>query len=118
MGKQATQKETIEYIREEDFMNNSLSAEERKRIKDLHREVKKFLKNKKEVIQAAKKFKEYTINECSSGTYDYYADVINYLTNNPGISMIFGYHNYRLNTPSLFRWLEKILEVKKCIVNY
>ena len=44
MGKQITQKEAIEYIREEDFMSNRLSKEEKLEIKNLHRNTKKFWK--------------------------------------------------------------------------
>ena len=118
MSKQTTQKEAIEYIRRE-VLSNSLSTSERKEIRNLHREVKSFLKqDNKEIKSTAQKFKEYTKNECANGTYDHYADVIMYLSEDPELSVIFGYQNYALNSPTLWSFMEKILDIKYNIVNY
>lgn len=119
MSNQATQKETIKYIKEEDFMNSSLSRGERKVIKDLHREVKQYLKEPQgDIRKRAAEFEKYTKQECSSGTYDYYADVIKFLKADRPLKIIWGYSKYSLNTPTLWKWMEKILEVKNNIVNY
>lgn len=119
MKTQATQKETINYIRKENFMNTGLSRENREEIRQLHREVKKFMKwSREEIKSEAENFENYVENECSSGTKDYYFDVIKFLKEDEDLSIIWGYQKYALNTPTLWRWLEKILEVKDNRVNY
>ncbi|MFW6002776.1 MAG: hypothetical protein ACOCQD_05485 [archaeon] len=113
MGKQTTQKETIEYIREEDFMSSSLSVEERKEIRNLHKECKQFLKSPKIVKEKVKQFK----NQISGSTRDYYIDIIRFLESDQ-VNMIWGYHKFALNTCTLWQWMEKIRDVKNGWVNY
>lgn len=118
MSKQATQREVIDYIHDEDFLDTGLTVNDRKMIKNLHRELKEWFKTPKEVREVADIFKDYTLNECSSGTYDYYADSILFLLENDDLSLIWGYHKYRLNTSSLWRFLEKLMDIKNDLVNY
>jgi len=117
MGKQITQKEAIKYIREEDFANTGLSQEGRKEIKDLHREIKKFLKNEKLVEEKVKAF-ELDLNNSNR---DYYLDTLLFLKNEKmkenGYNLIDGYSKWSLS-PTLWRFMEKIYEIKEGIINY
>lgn len=119
MKNQTTQKEAIRYIKEEDFMGGSLSREERREIRNLHKEAKGFmLWSREEVKNRAERFKNYIANNCSSGVYDYYADVIRFLENDEWLILLDGYKKYALNTSTFWRWLEKIVEVKEERVEY
>lgn len=117
MGKQITQREAINYIREEDFMNTGLSQEERKEIKDLHRKTKEFLKKPDLVKEKVKEFED-RLN--SLGT-DYYTDVLKFLKDeemkNKGYNMISGYKKWSLSA-TLWQFMDKIYEVKEGYIEY
>lgn len=121
MSKQTTQKETIDFIREEDFMNTGVSKKERRYIRKLHKECKQFLKDVDRVKKAVEGF-EIILDECSSGTDDYYRDVVEFLKDDEmeekGYNMIDGYRKWVMNSGSLLQFMEKIWEVKEGIVNY
>lgn len=114
MSKQTTQKETINYIRKEDFMDTGLSVEQRKEIRELHKECKQFLKDDKLIKEKVKEFKTMISDSCR----DYYLDTIKFLEDPEGYNMIFGYHKWNLNSASLWQFMEKIRDIKNGWVNY
>lgn len=121
MGLQTTQKETIQYIREEDFMNSGLSKSEREDIKFFHRKCKKFLKDEELVSEKVREFKDI-LDRCARGTDDYYADIMEFLQDEEmkenGFNMIDGYRKWKLNSPTLWEFMQKIYEVSQGSVNY
>jgi len=117
MGMQITQREAIKYIREEDFMSNRLSKEEKLEIKNLHRKTKEFLKKPELVKEKVEEFEGRLNSLCA----DYYTDVLKFLKDeemkNKGYNMISGYEKWSLSA-TLWQFMDKIYEVKDGHIEY
>ena len=120
MANQPTQRDTLQIVREEDFMGNQLSADEREQIKAAHRQAKSnIMKREQEEISRIAEHFENRVLSLGGDCWDYYIDVIRYLQDEEAENLYWqGYKKYALNSPTFWRWLEKVNEVFEGIVNY